>query len=180
MKYIIGAGIGGLFGLSAPFVIEAREINNNELRQEAPQQIENSRPILSSPDMQRLPNNVCHYMDLQSEDLKEQAKECLSIDIIAVPAIQYVDIIHLEPGGVVIDHKTGEVGLLMRRYDIVEHVPFTLDMSYDVDGKGLWAWEILWTGKSADKNNRYFPYTETGLLNMIRMGTFEYVACEKK
>ena len=76
-----------MFGLSAPFVIEAREINNNELRQEVPQQFENSRPILSSPDMQRLPNNVCHYMDLQSEDLKEQAKECLSIDIIAVPAI---------------------------------------------------------------------------------------------
>ena len=91
-----------------------------------------------------------------------------------------MDIIHLEPGGVIIDHKTGEVGLLLRRYDIIEQVPFTLDMSYDVDGKGLWAWEILWTGKSADKNNRYFPYTETGLLNMIRMGTFEYVACEKK
>ena len=91
-----------------------------------------------------------------------------------------MDIIHLEPGGVVIDHKTGEVGLLLRRYDIIEHVPFALDMSYDVDGKGLWAWEILWSGKSADKNNRYFPYTETGLLNMIRMGTFEYVACEKK
>jgi hypothetical protein len=91
-----------------------------------------------------------------------------------------VDIVNLEPGGVIIDHKTGEVGLLMRRYDIVEHIPFTLDMSYDADGEGLWAWEIFWTGSNAEKNNRYFPYTETGLLNMIRAGTFEYVACLKK
>ncbi len=91
-----------------------------------------------------------------------------------------MDIIHLEPGGVVIDHKTGEVGLLMRRYDIVEHIPLSLDMIYDHDDDGLWAWEIFWSGKDADKNNRYFPYTETGLLNMIRAGTFEYIACKKK
>jgi hypothetical protein len=91
-----------------------------------------------------------------------------------------VDIVNLEPGGVIIDHKTGEVGLLMRRYDIVEHIPLSLDMIYDHDDDGLWAWEILWTGSEADKNNRYFPYTESGLLNMIRTGTFEYVACIKK
>ena len=87
--------------------------------------------------------------------------------------------IHLQPGGVIIDHKTGEVGLLVRRYDIVEHIPLTLDMISDNED-GLWAWEILWSGTNADKNNRYFPYTETGLHNMIRAGTFEYIACEKK
>ena len=91
-----------------------------------------------------------------------------------------MDIINLEPGGAVIDHKTGEVGLLMRRYDIVEHIPLSLDMIYDHDDDGLWAWEIFWTGSNAEKNNRYFPYTETGLHNMIRAGTFEYVACKEK
>ena len=90
-----------------------------------------------------------------------------------------MDIVNLEPGGVIIDHKTGEVGLLMRRYDIVEHIPLTLDLISDNEER-LYAWEILWSGKNADKNNRYFPYTETGLLNMIRMGTFEYIACIKK
>jgi len=90
-----------------------------------------------------------------------------------------VDIINLEPGGVIIDHKTGEVGLLMRRYDIIEHLPLTLDLISDHD-EGLWAWEILWSGSEADKNNRYFPYTETGLCNMIRAGTFEYIECVKK
>ncbi len=90
-----------------------------------------------------------------------------------------MDIVNLEPGVVIIDHKTGEVCLLMRRYDIVEHIPLTLDLISDNE-EGLYAWEILWTGSEADKNNRYFPYTETGLLNMIRMGTFEYIACIKK
>ena len=50
----------------------------------------------------------------------------------------------------------------------------------DHDDDGLWAWEILWSGTKADKNNRYFPYTEIGLLNMIRAGTFEYIACQEK
>jgi hypothetical protein len=90
-----------------------------------------------------------------------------------------VDIIYLQPGGVIIDHKTGEVGLLMRRYDIVEHIPLSMDLISDSD-EGLWAWEIFWTGSEAEKNNRYFPYTETGLHNMIRAGTFEYIGCEKK
>ena len=88
-----------------------------------------------------------------------------------------MDIIHLQPGGVIIDHKSGEVGLLVRRYDIAEHLPLILDMVHERDREGLWAWEILWSGKQANKNNRYFPYTETGLLNMIRTGTFEYIAC---
>jgi hypothetical protein len=51
----------------------------------------------------------------------------------------------------------------------------------EYEGNGcIWAWEILWTGSGADKNNRYFPYTETGLLNMIRAGTFEYITSVKK
>ena len=90
-----------------------------------------------------------------------------------------MDIVNLEPGGVIIDHDTGEVGLLMRRYDIIEHIPLTMDLISDNE-EGLYAWEIFWTGSNAEKNNRFFPYTETGLLNMIRAGTFEYVACIKK
>ena len=42
-----------------------------------------------------------------------------------------MDNVKLEPGGVIIDHKTGEVGLLMRRYDIIEHIPLTLDLISD-------------------------------------------------
>ena len=91
-----------------------------------------------------------------------------------------MDIISLTPGGVIIDHKTGDVGLLVERYDIIEHLPLSA-LTGEYEGNGcIWAWEIHWSGKGADKNNRYFPYTETGLLNMIRAGTFEYIACVKK
>ena len=86
-----------------------------------------------------------------------------------------MDVNCLKPGGVIIDHKEGDVGLLVERYDIIEHIPISARaIKYDDDGC-IWAWEIFWSGSSADKNNRYFPYTETGLLNMIRAGTFEYI-----
>jgi len=91
-----------------------------------------------------------------------------------------VDSIHLDPGGVIVDHKTGDVGLLVERYDIIEQLPIS-SRTVEYEGNGrIWAWEIFWSGPAADKNNRYFPYTEVGLLNMIRSGTFEYIACEKK
>ena len=91
-----------------------------------------------------------------------------------------MDVTDLEPGGVIIDHKTGDVGLLVERYDIMSHLPIT-SRTVEYEGSGrIWAWEIFWSGPEADKNNRYFPYTETGLLNMIRAGTFEYIACAKK
>jgi len=91
-----------------------------------------------------------------------------------------VDNVELKPGGVIIDHKTGDVGLLVSRYDIMDHLPIT-SRTVEYEGSGcVWAWDILWSGPAADKNNRYFPYTEGGLLNMIRCGTFEYVTCSEK
>ena len=179
MKYVVGASIGGLFGFSMPFVINMQDgIYNESPRIEDSQLVEEMLPT-PIEGTYILPDNSCRYISYKSEELKQQAKECLEVDIPALPAIQYVDIVNLEPGGVVIDHKTGEVGLLMRRYDIVEHIPLSMDLISDNE-EGLWAWEIFWTGSNAEKNNRYFPYTETGLHNMIRSGTFEYIACIKK
>jgi hypothetical protein len=34
-----------------------------------------------------LPDNVCGYINYNSDDVKEQAKECLSYSIPAIPAI---------------------------------------------------------------------------------------------
>jgi len=86
-----------------------------------------------------------------------------------------VDDIRLKPGGVIIDHKEGDVGLLVERYDIIEHLPVS-SRTVEYEGNGcIWAWEIFWSGPEANKNNRYFPYTEIGLVNMIRTGVFEYI-----
>jgi hypothetical protein len=86
-----------------------------------------------------------------------------------------VDNIRLKPGGVIIDHKEGDVGLLVERYDIIEHLPVSArTVEYEGNGR-IWAWEIFWSGPDVNKNNRYFPYTEIGLANMIRTGVFEYI-----
>ena len=91
-----------------------------------------------------------------------------------------MDNVELKTGGVIIDHQAGDVGLLIKRYDILEHLPIT-SRTVEYEGSGqIWAWEILWTGSGADINNRYQPYTESGLLNMIRCGTFEYITCSEK
>jgi len=91
-----------------------------------------------------------------------------------------VEHVTLQPGGVIIDHETGDVGLLVERYDIISHLPITSRTVEYEGGDCIWAWEIFWSGPQADKNNRYFPYTEVGLLNMIQAGTFEYIGAIEK
>ena len=88
MKYTVGASIGGLFGIGAPFMMNVKDINeNNEFpRQEEFQLMEEG---LSAPieGALILPDNMCGYINYDSKDLKEQAKECLSYSIPAIPAI---------------------------------------------------------------------------------------------
>jgi len=88
MKYIVGAGIGGLFGISVPFMMEVQEIRNDEVpRQDESQLVEDMLPISPSNGFQHLPDNICGYIDYESDDVKEQAKECLKVEIPAIPAI---------------------------------------------------------------------------------------------
>ena len=87
MKYIVGASIGGLFGLSVPFVFNAQEIeDSNDSRQEDSQPVED-KPPTPIDNALTLPDDYCGYIDYESTEPKEQAKECLKRSIIAVPAI---------------------------------------------------------------------------------------------
>jgi hypothetical protein len=79
--------------------------------------------------------------------------------------------INLEIGDIVVDVATGDIGLLVDRYSL----------SDELQGPGegleinLWAWEIYWTGSNPSIKvirTRYQPYTEEGLCNLIRTGTF--------
>tara|TARA_R100000808_G_scaffold19778_1_gene42863 strand:+ start:1250 stop:1519 length:270 start_codon:yes stop_codon:yes gene_type:complete len=89
MKYIVGASIGGLFGFSVPLVIEAHELNkHNEVpRVEDSQPVEHQAPAISSENVQYLPDDICKYIEYDSSDPKQQAKECLKVEIPAIPAI---------------------------------------------------------------------------------------------
>ena len=86
MKYIVGASIGGLFGLSVPFMMEAQEINSNDSRQEESQPVDDVPPT-PIEGMLTLPDDYCGYIEYESADPREQAKECLKRSIIAVPSI---------------------------------------------------------------------------------------------
>ena len=46
------------------------------------------------------------------------------------------------------------------------------DALLEDDEVEIWAWDILWTGPETGDINRYQPYTENGLLNMIENGAF--------
>ena len=87
MKYIVGASIGGLFGLSMPFVLDAQQIEDEIIStQEESQPVEDMSPIPIESSI-TLPDNFCGYIEYESTDVKEQAKECLRRSILAVPAI---------------------------------------------------------------------------------------------
>ena len=86
-----------------------------------------------------------------------------------------MDNVELKVGDVIIDTERGEIGLLLHRYDVLEYTPM-ISADFGTPDYAIWAWEILWTGPGADVNNRYQPYTEQGLVNMILSGTFEYIA----
>ena len=86
-----------------------------------------------------------------------------------------MDNVKLKAGDVIIDTDSGEIGLLLHRYDVLEYTPM-ISPDFGTPDYAIWAWEILWTGPDSNESNRYQPYTEDGLVNMILSGTFEYIA----
>ena len=76
--------------------------------------------------------------------------------------------IDFKAGDIVIDFQTGDVGLLIERFDVLEHAE-----QITLHGR-LFAWDIIWTGSKVTDYNRYTPYTETGLEKCIAEGTLTY------
>lgn len=80
--------------------------------------------------------------------------------------------INLNIGDIVVDVTTGDVGLLLQRYSLLDEF---LDPNEE-HPINLWAWDIFWTGpnpETSENVSRYQPYTEEGLFNLIRTGTFK-------
>lgn len=73
-----------------------------------------------------------------------------------------------------VDVVTGDVGLLLKRFDIMQEVREQMGEPPDYDRFQLWAWDILWCGQGAADIDisRHQPFTEEGLVNLIRSGTF--------
>ena len=87
MKYIVGASLGGLFGLGAPIMMDVELTYEEGARIEDSQRPDITPTIPPSQSMQHLPDDICRYIKLEEESIKEQAKECLNHAMPAVPAI---------------------------------------------------------------------------------------------
>jgi len=78
--------------------------------------------------------------------------------------------VKLSPGDIIVDEMTGDIGLLLGRYDVLGGI-YNREI-YEEDEIEIWAWDILWTGPGTESANRYQPYTENGLEHMIEAGTY--------
>ena len=67
-------------------------------------------------------------------------------------------------GDIVVDLISSEVGLLTERYVITSYGPN--------DPLALWAWDVYWIGKNISPDSRLQAWTEYGLTNIIKAGTF--------
>ena len=72
--------------------------------------------------------------------------------------------VKLDVSDIVVDQISGEVGLLIERYLLTNTGP--------EDPLALWAWDVYWIGKNIDPETRLQPWTEYGLTNIIKTGTF--------
>ena len=71
------------------------------------------------------------------------------------------DLIRLSAGDFVVDVEYNEVGLLLRRFNLVDEIEYP-----------IFAWDILWSGCRISMRGqpRRAPYTEESLKNMIIEG----------
>ena len=72
----------------------------------------------------------------------------------------------LDLGDIIVDTVNGEAGLLVYRYKLSEDSKNQLS---------LWVWNVYWIGKNIPDSERLQPWTEFGLTNIIKTGTFKLV-----
>ena len=72
--------------------------------------------------------------------------------------------VDLAVGDIVVDLITGEAGLLIDRYLLTDRGAS--------DPLALWAWDVYWIGKDISADTRLQAWTEYGLINVIKAGTF--------
>lgn len=70
----------------------------------------------------------------------------------------------LSVGDIIIDLVTGTAGVLISRYLLTNGGP--------ADPLALWAWDVYWVGKEVDEESRVQAWTEYGLMNIVKAGTF--------
>jgi len=68
----------------------------------------------------------------------------------------------LKDGLLIKDMACDDLGLLVKRYDI-------LDSS---DTEEMWVWDIYWTGSATTETNRHSTLIEKSILTLLNMGAW--------
>lgn len=70
----------------------------------------------------------------------------------------------LKPGMLIRDIQTGDLGLLIERFNIfatfIGHEP-------------IWVWSMTWTGPATDEFNRNTPFLEEAVLGLLNGAAWE-------
>jgi len=77
--------------------------------------------------------------------------------------------VDLSVGDIVIDLVTGLAGVLVHHYLLTNQGPN--------DPLALWAWDVYWVGKDIEEAERLQAWTDYGLTNIIKAGTFMHYKC---
>ena len=78
----------------------------------------------------------------------------------------------LSIGIMVQDVISGDVGIFVRRYNVME--------PWREEELPIWAWDMMWTGPSTNIQNRNTPFTEFGILGLLNSGRWAIVDKDPK
>ena len=70
----------------------------------------------------------------------------------------------LRVGSLIRDIQTGDLGLLVRRYNLFDE---------SSTEEPVWVWEMTWTGPATDSFNRHTPFVEQALIGLLNGGVWE-------
>jgi len=72
---------------------------------------------------------------------------------------------HLRTGLLVKDMNCGDLGILVKRYNI-------LDTFFELEEE-IWVWDIYWTGPATTERNRHTVFVEKAILTLLDMGAWQ-------
>jgi hypothetical protein len=67
-------------------------------------------------------------------------------------------------GDIIVDLVSDEAGILVSRYLLTDYGAG--------DPLALWVWDVYWVGKTITPSSRLQTWTEYGLTNILKAGTF--------
>ena len=70
----------------------------------------------------------------------------------------------LKPGILIRDVQTGDLGLLVERFDIFSSIK---------GHEPIWVWSMTWTGPATDDFNRNTPFLEEAILGLLNGSSWE-------